>query len=63
MSSPQSQVSVAPKASRDSFGKKDPQVGEVLLTKGSHISHIPHATPSGLHSSENQGGMVGEDYQ
>lgn len=60
---PQSQVSVAPNASWDSFGENNPQVGELLLTKGLHISHTPHATPSALDSSENQGMMVGEDYQ
>ena len=63
MPSPQSQVSAAPNASWDSFGEKDPQVGELLLMKGLHISHTPHATPSTLDSSDDQGMMAGEDYQ
>ena len=44
MPSPQSQISVAPNASWDSFGENDPRVRELFLTKGLHVPHTLHAT-------------------
>ena len=63
MSSPQSHVSVAPNASWNLFGEKDPQVRELFLTKGLHIPHIPHNVPLALDSSGYQEKMTEEAHQ